>query len=89
MNFYHAKVLKLCYDHRNTMTIKEATDVTMVDLFEETIEHNKKESNPYEHYDDTCRIFWFHPSARLGNTQEKGKTTRKQAFAYGCKKRTC
>jgi hypothetical protein len=53
LNFYYAKVLKLCYDHQNSLTIKEATDVAMVDLFEETIEHNKKESNPYEHYDDT------------------------------------
>jgi hypothetical protein len=52
LNFYYAKVLKLCYDHQNTLTIKEATDIAIMDIYEETIEHNKKEPNPYEHYDD-------------------------------------
>ncbi len=53
LNFYYAKALKLCYDHQNTLTIKEATDNAIMDIYDETIEHNKKESNPYEHYDDS------------------------------------
>ena len=52
LNFYYAKVLKLCYDHLNTVTIKEAADIAIMDIYDETIEHNKKEPNPYEHYDD-------------------------------------
>ncbi len=52
LNFYCARVLKLCYDHQNALTIKEATDIAVMHIFEETIEHNKKEPNPYEHYDD-------------------------------------
>ncbi len=53
LNFYYAKVMKLCYDHQNTLTMKEATDNAIMDIYEETIEHNKKEPNPCEHYDDS------------------------------------
>ncbi len=42
LNFYYAKALKLCYDHQNTMTMKEATDNAIMDIYEGTIAHNKK-----------------------------------------------
>jgi hypothetical protein len=53
LNFYYAKVLKMCYDHVNSLRIKESTDQSMTEAFEGVIEHNKKEPNPYEHYDDS------------------------------------
>ena len=55
-NFYYAKALKLCYDHQNTLRMKAATDNAVMGIYEETIEHNKKEPNPYEHYDDSYII---------------------------------
>ncbi len=60
MNFYYAKVLKLCNDHQNTLIMKEATDKVIMDIYEETIEHNKKEPNPYEHYDDSYISIFVH-----------------------------
>jgi hypothetical protein len=78
LNFYYAKVLKLSYDHQNTMTIKETTDVAMVDLFEETIEHNKKESNPYEHYDDTYIL--ASSVSTLGEDTRERKDHKKAGF---------
>ena len=56
LNFYYAKVLKMCYDHQNTLTMKEATDKAIMGIYEHVIEHNKKEPNPYEHYDDSYII---------------------------------
>ncbi len=53
LKFYYAKVLKLCHD---TMTMKEATDKAIMGIYEETIEHNKKEPNPYEQYDDPKEV---------------------------------
>ncbi len=52
LNFYYAKALKLCHDHQNTMSMKEATDKAIMGLYEKVIEHNKKEPNPYENLDD-------------------------------------
>ncbi len=52
MNFYYAKALKMCYDHQNAVSMREATDKAIMGIYEEVIEHNKKESNPYERYDD-------------------------------------
>ncbi len=78
LNFYYAKVLKLCYDHQNTMTIKEATDIAMMDLYEETIEHNKKEPNPYEHYDDTYIL--SSSISTLGEHTRERKDHKKAGF---------
>jgi hypothetical protein len=52
LNFYYAKILQLCYDHQNQIKMKEATDNAIMDIYEEVIEHNKNEPNPYEQYDD-------------------------------------
>ncbi len=78
LNFYNARVLKLCYDHQNTMAIKEATDIAMMDLYEETIEHNKKESNPYEHYDDTYIL--SSSISTLGEHTRERKDHKKAGF---------
>jgi hypothetical protein len=53
LNFYYAKVVKMCYDHQNTLKMKETTDKAIMGVYEQVIEHNKKEPNPYEHYDDS------------------------------------
>jgi hypothetical protein len=53
LNFYYAKVLKMCYDHVNSLRNKESTDQSMVEAFDSIVEHNKKEPNPYEHFDDS------------------------------------
>ncbi len=52
MNFYYAKILQLCREHQNRIRMKEATDNAIMDIYEPVIEHNKKEPNPYEQYDD-------------------------------------
>jgi hypothetical protein len=56
LNFYYAKVLKMCHDHVNSLRSKESTDQSMVDAFDNVIEHNKKEPNPYEHYEDSYAL---------------------------------
>ena len=56
LNFYYAKVVKMCYDHQNTLKMKETTDKAIMGVYEQVIEHNKKEPNPYEHYDDSYII---------------------------------
>ncbi len=43
----------MCYDHVNSLRNKEFTDQSMVEAFDDVIEHNKKEPNPYEHYNDS------------------------------------
>ncbi len=53
LNFYYAKILKMCHDHVKSLRNKESTDQSMTEAFEGVIEHNKKEPNPYEHYDDS------------------------------------
>ncbi len=39
LNFYYAKVLKMCYDHVNLLRIKESTDQSMTEAFDGVIEH--------------------------------------------------
>jgi len=52
LNFYYGKVLQLCYEHQNRIKLKQATDEAIMDVYEEVIEHNKNEPNPYEQYED-------------------------------------
>lgn len=56
LNFYYAKVLKMCHDHVNSLRSKDLTDQSMVDAFDNVIEHNKMEPNPYEHYEDSYAL---------------------------------
>ncbi len=84
LNFYCAKVLKLCYDHQNTMTIKEATDIAIMDIYEETTEHNKKEPNPYEHYDDSYIL--SSSISTLGEHTRERKDHKKAGFCLWLQK---
>jgi hypothetical protein len=78
----------LCYDHLNTIKIKEATDIAMVGIFEDVIEHNKKEPNPYEHYNDSYILSSY--ISTLGKHSRERKDHKKgQVFVYGCRTRTC
>ena len=52
LNFYYAKVLQMCYEHQNRIRMKQATDEAIMDVYDEVVEHNKKEPNPYEQYED-------------------------------------
>jgi hypothetical protein len=52
LNFYYAKVLQMCYEHQNWLKMRQATDEAIMDVYEEVIEHNKNELNPYESYED-------------------------------------
>ncbi len=78
LNCYYAKVLKLCCDHRNTVTMKEATDNAIMNIYEETIEHNKKEPNPYEHYDDAYIL--SSPISKLGELTRERMDHKKANF---------
>ncbi len=78
LNFYYAKVLKLCYDHQNTLTMKETTDNAIMDIYEETIEHNKKEPNPYEHYDDSYIV--SSSICKLGEHTRERRDHKKTGF---------
>ena len=46
----------MCHDHVNSLRSKDLTDQSMVDAFDNVIEHNKKEPNPYEHYEDSYAL---------------------------------
>ncbi len=53
LNIYYGNIMKMCYDHLNRLNKKESTDESMVNIFSEVIERNKKESNVYERFDDS------------------------------------
>jgi hypothetical protein len=78
LNLYYAKILKLCYDHQNTLTVKEATDNAIMDIYAETIEHNKKETNPYEQYDDSYILSSF--ISKLGEHTRERMDHKKAGF---------
>jgi hypothetical protein len=59
----------------------------MMEAFDGVIEHNKKEPNPYEHYDDF--ILCLHTLANLVSTLGKEWITSMRDFAYGFRRRIC
>jgi hypothetical protein len=43
----------MCHDHLNRLNMKEGTDGSMVSIFSEVVERNKREPNAYERFDDS------------------------------------
>ncbi len=68
LNFYYAHILKMCYDHLNRLNMKESTDGSMVSIFSEVVERNKKEPNAYERFDDSYIV-----SSYIGTLSEHSR----------------
>jgi hypothetical protein len=87
LNFYYAKVLKMCYDHVNSLRNKESTDQSMVEAFDDVIEHNKR--SPIHMSTTMTRTFCLHTFANLMSTLEKERITNMRDSAYGFRITIC
>jgi hypothetical protein len=64
--------------------MKEATDNAIMDIYEETIEHNKKEPNPYEHYDGSYIV--SSSICKLGEHTRERRDHKRAGFRFWLQK---